>query len=120
MNEISNLLYYGETIGCVLFCVLFGLRSRWWKSQMGPNLLAMMAVLAVLQALGVVSRLPMLRDWFMAHAPVVRFWSFLALFIVVWWRVILLLLIQHQDATQGREVRDNMDDTDPELKRVGN
>lgn len=103
MNEAGTLLYFGETLGCVLFVTFFLLRSHgWWRSRMGPNLLAMMFVLAVLQSLGVISRLPVLRDWFMAHADAVRFWSFLALFVVVWWRFFLLLKIQHEDAVLAR------------------
>lgn len=99
MNEAATFLYFGETLGCVLFVTLFLLRSRgWWRTRMGPNLFAMMFVLAVLQTLGVLNRLPPLNVWFMAHADTVRFWSFLALFIVVWWRVILLIKIQHEDA----------------------
>jgi len=64
---------------------------------MGPNLFAMMFVLAVLQGLSLVARV-IAQDWFLRHATPIRFWSFLALFIVVWWRVILLIRIQHEDA----------------------
>jgi len=101
LNEAGTFLYVGEFIGCALFCVLFALRSRgWWRTRMGPNLFAMMFVLAVLQALSLV-RLVIARDWFMEHAVAIRFWSFLALFFVVWWRVILLIKIQHEDAVRA-------------------
>lgn len=119
MNEAATFLYFGETLGCALFVALFLLRSKgWWRSRLGPNLLAMMFVLAVLQTLGVVSRLPMLKVWFMAHADAIRFWSFLALFIVVWWRVILLIRIQHEDGVEARRAKKDTDDTDPDLTPV--
>lgn len=101
MNEAGTFLYVGEFIGCLLFCVLFALRShQWWKTRMGPNLFAMMFVLAVLQGLSLV-RLVLAEEWFMKNQVVIRFWSFLALFVVVWWRVILLIRIQHEDAVRA-------------------
>jgi hypothetical protein len=101
LNEAGTILYVGEFIGCTLFCVLFVLRSRgWWRTRMGPNLFAMMFVLAVLQGLSLV-RLVIAQEWFMENQVVIRFWSFLALFIVVWWRVILLIIIQHEDAVRA-------------------
>jgi len=150
LNEAATYLYVGEFIGCVLFVVLFLLRSHgWWRTRLGPNLFAMMFVLAVLQGLSLV-RLVIAQDWFMEHQVVIRFWSFLAMFIVVWWRVILLIKIQHEDAqlahTDATVAHDDAgiahedaagahedavtarddarqkrsDDTDPNLKTVGN
>lgn len=118
MNEAATYLYVGEFIGCTLFCILYTLRSRWWTSAMGRNVLAMMFVLAVLQGLSLL-RLVVAQQWFLDHAVALRFWSFLALFLVVWWRVAILILIQHQDAMDAREAK-KMDDTDPELKKVNN
>ena len=117
MNEAGTYLYVGEFIGCVLFCILFSLRSRWWTTSTGRNVLAMMFVLAVLQGLSLL-RLVIAQDWFMEHAVVLRFWSFLALFIVVWWRVVILIMVQHKDVVDAREAKRKMDDTDPELERV--
>ena len=98
MNEAGTLLYVGEVVGCTLFCILFVLRSRgWWRTRMGPNLFAMMFVLAVLQILSLI-RLVIAQEWFMEHQVIIRFVSFLALFITVWWRVIILIIIQHEDA----------------------
>jgi hypothetical protein len=102
-------LYVGEFIGCALFVVLFLLRSRWWQTSMGRNVLAMMFVLAVLQGLSLV-RLVVAEEWFAEHQVAIRFWSFLALFIVVWWRVIILIKIQHDDGVAARQRREEEDD----------
>lgn len=69
---------------------------------MGPNLFAMMFVLAVFQGLSLVARV-IAPEWFLAHATPIRFWCFLAMFVTVWWRVILLLRIQHEDAIAAHE-----------------
>lgn len=111
MNEAqlataTLVLFVGEFIGCFVFCVLFGFRShRWWRTRMGPNLFAMMFVLTVLQGIAVL-RLVFPAEWITANAILVRFWSFLSLFIVVWWRVILLWRIQHEDAATMKHQRD--------------
>jgi accessory gene regulator protein AgrB len=119
LNELGLILYVGETIGCVVFCVLFMLRSTWWKTSVGQNMLAMMFVLAVFQGLSLL-RLVLAPGWYEANAVTIRFWTFLCLFIVVWWRVLILWLVQHEEAVERKRIRllkprRLMDDTDPDL-----
>jgi NADH:ubiquinone oxidoreductase subunit H len=123
LSEATLVLFVGEFIGCVVFCILFGRKWRnWIRTRMGPNLFAVMFVLAVLQGIAVL-RLIFPLEWIEAHAIAVRFWSFLALFIVVWWRCLILVRMQHEDAVEVRkekaaEARRALadDDTDPEMK----
>lgn len=127
MDEAALVAFVGEFIGCVVFCILFGRKwRRWLHTRMGPNLFAVMFVLAVLQGIAVL-RLIFPLDWIDAHAVTVRFWSFAALFAVIWWRNWILIKIQHEDAVEERRIkaeeeakRKKMDDTDPELKKVSN
>lgn len=93
LNDAGIILYVGECIGCLVFCVLYGLRSRFWKTQIGVNLFAMMFVLFVLQGLSLL-RLVVAEQWFNEHQVGIRFWSFGALFVVVWWRVAILIQAQ--------------------------
>jgi NADH:ubiquinone oxidoreductase subunit H len=123
LTQATLVLFVGEFIGCVVFCILFGRKWRnWIHTRMGPNLFAVMFVLAVLQGISVL-RLIFPLDWIDEHAIAVRFWSFLALFIVIWWRNVILVRMQHEDAVQVRKEKAADakralvdDDTDPEMK----
>jgi phosphoglycerol transferase MdoB-like AlkP superfamily enzyme len=104
LNDAALVLFVGEFIGCVVFCVLFGRKwRRWLHTRMGPNLFFFMFALAVLQGIAVL-RLIFPLEWIDAHAVTVRFWSFLVLNVVVWWRVVILIRVQHEDAVEERAV----------------
>lgn len=101
VRDFGNASLAGACLGAVVFVVLY-LRSPWWKSPTGRNIMAMMALIAVLLGLAVMSavfglRYPA-REW-------VRAASFLLVAIVVWQRAWLLYRVQREDRRQRRRDR---------------
>lgn len=93
VRQLGNALLTAGCLGALVFVILY-LRSPWWKSPTGRNVMAMMGLIALLLGL---AALPALfgvqypfRDW-------VRAASFLLVAVVVWWRVVLLWRAQRQD-----------------------
>ena len=114
---INQILFFGTLLGLILFFIFYSLRSAWWTTIMGKNMLAFMTVIMVLMSLAALRRLfgP---AWFEAHRDGLSFWSYGALFIVVWWRFLILIRIQ-RDERQTRQADQRSlrrdDDTDPDL-----
>lgn len=116
MELVNQFLFYGLFAGFATFVVLYSLRSPWWATPIGKNMLAFMTVNLVLMGLGVLRRLfgP---AWFEAHRDGLQFFSFGALFVVVWWRVFILVKVQKQEVMPEPPFQ-RKDDTDPNLRAV--
>jgi hypothetical protein len=78
-------------------CVAVYLRTRWWRNQAGPHLLAFMAVIAGLCLLGVL-RLAFDIPGF----AWVRLAALTSFAVVIWWRLILLVCDQEWPWTRHR------------------
>ena len=114
---INQILFFGTLLGLILFLIFYSLRSAWWTTIMGRNMLAFMTVIMVLMSLAALRRLfgPV---WFEAHRDGLSFWSYGALFVVVWWRFLILIRIQRDERQTRQADRRSLrrdDDTDPDL-----
>lgn len=96
IRALSNIALVGSLVGCVVFVFRYGFLSGWWKTGVGRNLLAFMAACMVL--LGLSASRMVFPGWFEAHRDGLRLFSFALVFVVVWWRVVLLLKAQRRDA----------------------
>lgn len=99
MDLATDLLIVGSWLGALWFVVRYG-RVRWRASDAGRNVMAFMAVIAVVLTLAVVAI-----AWpEMPGRPYLRLASWAAIFLVIWDRVRVFELGQRDGR---RPVRDN-------------
>ena len=124
MKIAGDIFFYATFVGYLTFIIAF-FWSHWWRSAIGQHVFAFMFVPTVLFGLGIARRL--IGDtWFEAHRDALVFWSYLAMAIVVWWRVVILIAAQRFDskAASLRELTPRSDytgkdgDTDPNLTPI--
>lgn len=83
-------------LGFVAFVALYqGMtRGRWRRTPYGQNVMALMAVGALLLTIGVVREFV---DFLDPYLEYIRFGSYALIAVVVWWRVALLVIAQNED-----------------------
>jgi hypothetical protein len=102
IRELANIALLIAVVGAVAFVIAYHLLAEWRSSPLGRNIMALMAVAAVLLALGVVRAFfPVIEkyiDWF-------RLFGYILIAYVVWRRFFLLL--QAQKVIRREETRDD-------------
>lgn len=90
--DLATVLIATGAVGASLFVVVYS-RSRWWSTPAGCNAMATTVVIAVVLGLAAIRSVVGVdfpaRDWFRAGC-------YLAVNIVVWWRVVLLWAINRR------------------------
>jgi len=115
----GNFFFYGTFFSYVVFLIAFCF-SHWWSTPMGRHVFFFMLVLAVVFGLGIASRV-LGREWFDVHRAALTFWSFLATFLVGWWRVVLLLIalaFKPEEVIPMPPLHRESGDTDPNMEAV--
>jgi predicted TIM-barrel fold metal-dependent hydrolase len=91
----TNAAVIVTALGALVFVVSYAWRSQgaWRHSNVGLNVMALMAVILVVSALAVAA-IVWGTDW--PYRDLVRFvaWSLIAA--CVWWRVVILYRVQHR------------------------
>lgn len=91
MLAVSNVLIVATGVGAGVFCALYALLAPWWRSEIGRNLMALMAVIGLFLGLATMHLIwPHIFDNQMWIRPVM--WS--SICAIVWWRVVLLVKTQ--------------------------
>lgn len=90
-----NAAVIATTLGALVFVVFYAWRTRgaWRDSAVGRNVMALMAVILVVSALGVTT-IVWGFDW--PYRNAVRFIAWGLVAVCVWWRVVILWRIQHR------------------------
>lgn len=90
-----NVAIVATFLGALVFVVAYAWRTRgaWSRSAVGRNVMALMAVILVVSALGVTASF-WGTDW--PHRNVIRLAVWSAVAAVVWWRVVILFRVQHR------------------------
>lgn len=92
-RAIGDVLLVSGFLGALVFVVVY-LRSPWWTTAHGRNVMAMMAVIMIL--LGLATATAVFGLQYPAR-DVIRVIGFGALSAVVWWRVVILIRTQRRD-----------------------
>lgn len=90
IRAVGDVLLASGFLGAAVFVAVY-LRSPWWRSAHGRNVMAMMAVIMILLGLATATALFGFRY---PARDVIRLVAFAALSAVVWWRVVILVRTQ--------------------------
>lgn len=95
MHLLTQAALVAAAAGFVAFVVLYqGLTSgRWRRTSVGQNVMALMAVGAVLLTVAIVRQFAHFLDNYLEY---IRLGSFTLIGVVVWWRVALLIAEQNR------------------------
>ena len=90
-----NVAVVATMAGALVFVAAYAWRTRgaWRDTAVGQNVMALMAVILIVSALAV-SAIVWGTAW--PHRNLIRFAAWASVAAVVWWRVALLLRIQHR------------------------
>jgi len=92
-------------VGFWVFVLLYAIRSDWWKTPVGRNLMAFMFIGAVTLGTGFARALMGDAQWDRIRDEV-RMISLAAINVVVWWRVVLLVKTQRQVRREADQMWD--------------
>lgn len=109
LELINQLLFWGIFTGLLVFVILYSFRSPWWETEIGKNMLAFMSVTLGLAGLGAAYQI-IGPEWFDEHRGGVTFWSRTAFFLVVWWRVVILIKVQRLPKREPQRARADDDE----------
>lgn len=90
MRTAGTFVFFAAVAGANIFLILYTVLARWWRNPMGRHLFSFMLVMAL--ALNyIVVQLVWPEAPYRMH---VRFFLYLALASVIWWRIIILINVQ--------------------------
>lgn len=104
---IANVLLFVSALFATTFVVVYWVTAPWWRSEMGINIFALMAVIAAVLDLSVIRvwvPIPPDTPWF----ALLRLVVFALVPIVLGWRLLLLLRVQIRHRRRNGNGPDHM------------